>query len=138
MSLLLEEDYKILYESGLQYVEDKDNRFLIIRNYPVAQGLYVSSGMPVTEVEVLVIIPSNYNMSGTDMLWTHPSISRTDNGPIPAVNVYGGNDNRFFNSKEYCRWSRHYEGSSWKAKIDNVQKILSRIEWALRNPSTIA
>lgn len=137
MSLLLDDDYKILNDSGLEYDEDDENRFLVIKNYPVSEGLYISNAQLVTQVEVLVIIPNNYNMSGTDMLWTYPAISRIDNGPMPNVNVYGGSDNRLFNSKEYCRWSRHYDASSWKPKIDNVQKILSRIEWALKYPSTV-
>jgi hypothetical protein len=135
MSLLLDEDYEILGNAGLTCEEDEANRFLVITNYPAPVGLYVSGGQPVTELEVLVIIPQNYNTSGTDMLWTHPAITRTDGGPMPAVMGYGGGDPRHYKGKEFCRWSRHYNGSSWKTKIDNVEKILGRIEWALQNPT---
>jgi len=135
MSLLLEEDYEILKDCGLTYEEDEANRFLVITNYAAPVGLYISDGQPVTEVEVLVIIPQNYNTSGTDMLWTHPAITRTDGGAIPAVMGYGGRDPRHHKGKEFCRWSRHYNGSSWKAKVDNIEKILGRIEWALQNPA---
>jgi hypothetical protein len=136
MSLLLDEDYKILAETDLQCAEDEDRRFLIFTNFPLPHGVYVNDGKGVDQVEVLVVIPSNYNSTGTDMLWTYPRIRRADNGPMPNVCDYGGSDNRTYAGKEYCRWSRHYDGNSWKAKIDNVQKILGRIEWALKNPAT--
>jgi hypothetical protein len=136
MSLLLDSDYEILKESGLKYLEDENNRFLILQNYPLPHGLYLANGNPITEVEVLVIIPSNYNTAGTDMLWTYPCIKRADGGPLPNVCTNGGGDNRFHGNREFCRWSRHYEPRSWKPKQDNVQKILDRIEWALQNPTT--
>ena len=136
MSLLLDGDYEILENSGLQFVEDEKNRLFIIINYPLQEGLYISEGNPINHIEVLVKIPDNYNTSGTDMLWTYPSISRVDKGPMPNVSGYGDRNNICFNNKEYCRWSRHYEGGSWKSKIDNMDKILGRIEWALKNPST--
>lgn len=136
MSLLLEEDYKFLEDTNLNYEEDEEKRFFIITNHPLAEGLYVSDENPINQVEVLVIIPGNYNMSGTDMLWTYPSITLADNGPMPNVSGYNDLNNHTYNGKEFCRWSRHYEEVSWKPKVDNIEKILSRIEWALRNPST--
>ena len=134
MALLFDEDYKILLDSGLKYSEVEDKRFLIIENYPAPHGLYIHSGQVVEEIEVLVIIPANYNTSGIDMLWTHPHLSRSDGKAIPAASTVGGDDPRHVGDKEYCRWSRHWTSESWKSKEDNVQKILSRIEWALQNP----
>jgi hypothetical protein len=32
------------------------------------------------------------------------------------------------------RWSRHWNTHPWKAKVDKVQTILDRLEWALKNP----
>ncbi|TCZ65033.1 E2/UBC family protein [Flaviaesturariibacter aridisoli] len=135
MSLLFDEDYKYLNESNLRYSEDESGRMLVIHNYPLPEGMYMAGGEPISEAEVLVIIPSNYNMTGTDMLWTYPSLSRADNGPLPNVCAVGGGDNRRFQGKEFCRWSRHYDAKSWRAKVDNIRKILDRIEWALQNPS---
>ncbi|MDF2449513.1 MAG: hypothetical protein K0R26_2017 [Bacteroidota bacterium] len=134
MKLLFDDDYKLLDESGLKYQEDFDQRFLVINNYPLQKGQYIFGGKPLTEVGVLVIIPENYNMSGGDMFWTDLPIERADGIPIPAISPFGGGDNRFFIEKEYCRWSRHFSAESWKGKVDTVEKILSRIEWALRNP----
>lgn len=130
MALLFEEDYDLLTSSGLKIEEDELGRFLIIKNFPVQEDLYLSQGRPITDLEVLLIIPPNYNTSGGDMFWTFPDISRADGRPIPN---YGG-DPRIYDSKSYNRWSRHFRAASWLAKVDNVQKILSRVEWALKNP----
>lgn len=137
MSLLFPEDYTYLDSTGLRFVEDEAQRYLVIQNFPLPEGMYITTDtVPITQIEVLVIIPSNYNISGTDMLWTHPAITRTDKGSMPRVNGYGVGHNKKFMDKEYCRWSRHYDGTSWKPKEDNIVKILARIEWALKNPST--
>ena len=134
MRLLFDEDYDILKSSGLEYVEDHGNRYLVLKNYPLSDGLYIYNGQAISTVEVLTIIPPNYNMNGGDMFWTHPFLSRTDGKAIPATMTFGGGDARFFEGKEYCRWSRHFKADSWRAKVDNIEKILSRIEWALKNP----
>jgi hypothetical protein len=136
MPLLFDEDYEILNDSGLAFEEDETNRYLIIKNYPLQNNFYQYNGQPLEYVEILVVIPLNYNTSGNDMFWTHPPLSRIDGLPIPNVFGLGGDDARFFQEKEYCRWSRHYNPSSWTPKTDDVQKILSRIEWALKNPNS--
>lgn len=142
MALLFDEDYKILQESGLKYseVEEPNKRFLIVHNYPLPEGLYVHQNgdekSALTVAEVLVVIPNNYNTSGIDMIWTYPRLLRSDERPIPASSDVGGDDPRHVGTKEYCRWSRHWPEGSWHPKTDNVQKILSRIEWALQNPDT--
>lgn len=135
MSLLLPEDYEYLQATDLHFLEDEEKRFFVIENFPLPERMYVlSSGETILQAEVLIQVPNNYNMSGTDMLWTYPPFIRADNGPMPNVNSYGGSDNRTFKEKEFCRWSRHYAGDSWKAKKDGIEKILARIDWALRNP----
>jgi hypothetical protein len=136
MPLLFDEDYEILDESGLLYEEDEANRYLLIKNYPLQKSFYHYNNQELETVEVLVVIPPNYNSSGNDMFWTHPPLSRIDTLPIPAVLGIGGGDARFYQNIEYCRWSRHYDPSSWIAKTDNIQKILGRIEWALKNPNS--
>ncbi|WP_029038494.1 E2/UBC family protein [Salinimicrobium xinjiangense] len=130
MALLFEDDYELLKSSGLVIEEDEAKRFLVIKNYPVQPDLYLVGGQPITELEVLLIIPPNYNTSGGDMFWTYPRISRANGMIIPN---YGG-DPRIHAGKSFDRWSRHFKPGSWRPKIDNVQKILSRVEWALRNP----
>jgi hypothetical protein len=132
--LLLDEDYAYLRGSGLAHLEDEQLRYLVLRDFPVAAGVYSYDGKPVTTVNVLVRIPSNYPTVGTDMLWVYPRIARTDAKAIPNSQNPGEGDASFFQGTEYCRWSRHYAEGSWKAGVDGIQKIISRIEWALRNP----
>lgn len=133
MPLLFEEDYQVLTEAGLVFEEDEPNRFLIIKNFPLSEGMYVAGGNPVNSVAVLSIIPANYNTAGCDMLWVYPQLARADGKEIPAVS--GPNqDSRVHKGIEYCRWSRHWNKQPWKPKLDKVQKILDRLEWAFKNP----
>jgi hypothetical protein len=134
MGLLFDEDYQYLQKSGLEFEEDENQRFLIIKNYPLPPGLYVYNGTSLEQVEVLWIVPPNYNTSGGDMFWVHPALTRADGKEIPAAAPFGGGDPRHFRDKEYCRWSRHWPQESWKPKVDNIMKVVDRIEWALRRP----
>lgn len=135
MPLLFDEDYAFLKSTGLEYEEDEAKRFLILRNYPLTKGLYIAGGKPVEAVNVLSIIPSNYNTQGCDMFWVHPQLARADGKDIPNIGGPDPNqDSRTHNGVVYCRWSRHWNKKPWRAKQDNIQTILSRIEWALRNP----
>lgn len=132
MPLLLEGDYAELKERGLDYVEDEANRFLVLRNYPLPQGIYHEK-----TCDVLVIIPQNYNQAGIDMLWTYPHLTRLDGQSIPKMNQPGNSQNRTYDGKEFCRWSRHWNHPPvlWRAGTDNVVTILRRIAWALNNPN---
>lgn len=135
MALLFEHDYEILKSAGLDFEEDNTNRFLVLKNFPLKKGMYKSGEIDLEEVEVLVVIPPNYNSIGNDMLWIYPELKRTDGVSIPAA-LPPGKNSKTYDNKVYCRWSRHYVANSWNSKVDNIQKILDRIEWALTNPST--
>jgi hypothetical protein len=138
MSLLLDEDYKIILDSGLEIEEFEAQRFVIFKNFPLPDGLYSYNGNVLTHAEILVQIPSNYNATGIDMLWTHPELKRTDGTAIPAAVGFGGGDPRNHAGQEYCRWSRHWSrDGDWLPKVDNVAKIISRISWALHNPDAV-
>ena len=134
MPLLYEEDYQILNECGMKFEEDATGRLLVIKNFPLPPGWYVHKGQVLEQVEVLWVVPGNYNTSGGDMFWVFPALKRADGKTIPSVSDFGGGDPRHFMGKEYCRWSRHFKPASWRPKIDNIQKVLDRTEWALRNP----
>lgn len=134
MPLLFDEDYEILASSGLEFEEDEATRFLVIKDFPLKPGLYEYANQPIEKVDVLVVIPPNYNTSGNDMFWFYPPLTRADKKQIPAAFIFGQGDSRIHKGKEFCRWSRHFTADTWKPKIDNIQKILSRIEWALKKP----
>jgi len=85
-----EEDYTILKESCLVYEEDEPQRFLVIKNFPLTSGLYSHGGTSLDQVEVLCVIPANYNTSGGDMFWVHPPLVRADGKTIPNAAGFGG------------------------------------------------
>lgn len=135
MGLLLDEDYVYLTEIGLKYVEVAEPRFLIFRNFVLPGGVYKSGSEVKNAVDVLYVIPTNYNASGGDMFWVYPYLERVDGKAIPNVNVGGpGQDSRSHDGIEYLRWSRHWHNKPWIPKVDNVQKIVDRITWAFAHP----
>lgn len=133
MALLLDEDYAYLTEAGIEFEEDEANKFLIFRNFPLPEGLYNAGADVRTSVDVLYIIPSNYNTTGGDMFWVNPSLTRVDGVVIPAVSG-PGQDSRTHANIEFLRWSRHWGNKPWKPKIDNVRTIVDRLTWAFTNP----
>lgn len=133
MALLFDSDYRYLADNSLEYVEDEDARFLIFRNFPLPKGLYVGDGTLRESVDVLYVIPPNYNTEGGDMFWVRPMLARANAQPIPNVNG-PGEDSRTHDDAEYFRWSRHWNNRPWKPKVDNVQTIYDRITWALAHP----
>lgn len=132
MPLLFESDYTKLRERNLTYEESEADRFFVFTLYVLPSGIYDQ-----TVCDVLVVIPPNYNQSGNDMFWTYPCLRRANGVPIPAANNPGGGDNRSWNGREYCRWSRHWNPSgkgAWRAGRDDIVSIYRRIDWALTHP----
>lgn len=133
MSLLLESDYLRLKESGLEFDEDIEHRYFIFCGVALPENMY-----NVFHCDVLVVIPPNYPQAGNDMFWTNPLPKLADGRPIPAVLTPGGGDNRRWQGREFCRWSRHWNPSSagrWRPGVDDVLSIHRRIDWALKNPN---
>ena len=134
MPLLFEEDYLRLREWGLTHEENEAQRFFIFINCQLSERLYT-----VERCDVLVVIPPNYNQAGNDMFWTFPRLHRADGRSIPAVLDPGGGDNRIWNGKEFCRWSRHWPPAglgSWRPGKDDIISIYHRVVWALKRPDT--
>jgi hypothetical protein len=132
MPLLFESDYAKLREQNLTFEESEANRFFIFTQFLLPDGVY-----DVLKCDVLVVIPPNYNQDGNDMLWTYPRLQRVNGVPIPATNNPGGGDNRIWNGREFCRWSRHWNPQGkrvWRAGLDNIISIYRRVDWALKNP----
>lgn len=131
MPLLLDEDYKALKERGVSFVEDEAQRFFVLKDYRLPDGVYNQESC-----DVLVIIPPKYNQAGNDMFWTNPRLVRADGMPIPQTNEVGAGDNRTFEGQEFCRWSRHWpkSPSAWRPGQDDIVTILRRVEWAFRKP----
>lgn len=133
MPLLFDEDYEYLKANGIKYEEDEAQRFLIFKDFPLPEGLYKANDEVRTTVDVLYIIPPNYNTSGGDMFWVNPQLQRVDGKQIPNING-PGQDSRKHGDVEYMRWSRHWNNKPWVPKVDKVPKIVDRLTWAFANP----
>lgn len=133
MALLFDDDYRFLAEVGIDHTEDEPSRFLIFKDFSLPGNIYVANDLPRTAVDVLYVIPPNYNTAGGDMFWVHPRLYRANGEPIPNANG-PGEDSRTFAGIEYLRWSRHWNNRPWKPKIDNIRTIVDRLTWAFANP----
>lgn len=134
MTLLSDEDYKMLAQRGFLYEEDLARRFFIFKDYPLPTGLY-----NVDTCDVLVVIPGNYSQDGNDMFWTFPRLVRNDGNPIPNIEPTQSLNNHTHAGREYCRWSRHWlpnTPGAWRPGKDNIISIQRRIEWAFQHPET--
>lgn len=131
MPLLFDEDYSKLNDHRYGYEESEPQHFFIFTQLQLPLNLYT-----VSNCDVLVVIPANYNQDGNDMFWTNPRLIRSDGKPIPATMDHGGGDSRIWNEREFCRWSRHWSAGNgvWRPGKDNIISIYRRIEWALRHP----
>ncbi|BAV50295.1 Uncharacterized protein MLTONO_5393 [Mesorhizobium loti] len=135
MPLLFDSDYEILRKAGVDFEEEDGAHFLIFKNFPLPKDIYLADGKPADAVDVLYVIPQNYNTSGGDMFWVHPRLHRADGKPIPNTGGPGPNeDSRTHEGTVFCRWSRHWHKNPWKPKVDDVQTIMDRISWAFKYP----
>ncbi|RWC01608.1 MAG: hypothetical protein EOQ57_13355 [Mesorhizobium sp.] len=135
MSLLFDSDYETLHKADVNFEEEESTRFLIFKSFPLPEGIYQGGGKPADVVDVLYVIPENYNSSGGDMFWVHPRLHRADGKPIPNTGGPGPNeDSRMHKGTVFCRWSRHWYKNPWKPKVDDVQTIMDRISWAFKYP----
>jgi hypothetical protein len=133
MPLLFDSDYEYLKEIGQDYVEDEAARFLILRGFPLPVGVYKVGDAVCTALDVLYIVPPNYNTEGGDMFWTSCKLERVDGVAIP--NISGpAEDSRTFSGVEYLRWSRHWHKTPWRPKVDNIEQVVGRLTWAFANP----
>lgn len=135
MPLLFDSDYETLQKAGVNFEEEEGTRFLMFKGFPLPKGVYLADGKPADAVDVLYVIPQNYNVSGGDMFWAHPRLHRADGKPIPNTGGPGPNeDSRTHKGTVFCRWSRHWHKNAWKPKVDDVQTIMDRISWAFKYP----
>ncbi|PBB80025.1 hypothetical protein CK218_15305 [Mesorhizobium sp. WSM3879] len=135
MPLLFDSDYEILHKASVDFEEEDRARFLIFKNFSLPKDIYLVDEKPADAVDVLYVIPQNYNSSGGDMFWVHPRLHRADGKPIPNTGGPGPKeDSRTHNGLVFCRWSRHWHNNPWKPKVDNIQTIMDRISWAFKYP----
>lgn len=120
---ILEVDESFLDGLGLPWETKQigDQRWLIVRDYPVPAGYTVST------VALALLVPSNYPQAQIDMFYVYPSLQRTAGGNIPATE-----SKCTIEGLSFQRWSRHRgSGSPWHPGRDNVMTHLALVEAAL-------
>jgi hypothetical protein len=89
MSLLFDSDYEYLKETGQDCVEDEASRFLIFKGFPLPGGVFKVGEAARSVVDVLYMIPPNYNTEGGDMFWLNCKLERVDGQGIPNISGPG-------------------------------------------------
>lgn len=116
--LMPETDREHLTAMGYNWetIREGQNQWLIIRDFLVPEGYNTD------KVDAALMIPPGYPSAQIDMVYFHPSLSRTDGKGIKALasqNIEG---------KNYQRWSRHRTGQNpWRPDMDDVSTHLSLV-----------
>lgn len=121
MSDLPEEDLEFLdtnFQDGWEWVKERDKSGLIIRNYNLPAGYAPEI------VDLMLLIPAEYPISGLDMFYFSSEVSRADGLPIGALS----SETHF--GAAWQRWSRHY---AWRPGEDSIATHITTMRNVLRN-----
>ena len=124
MSDLPKEDLEFLdsdFHDSWELVKEGDKSGLIIRNYNLPPGYSPEV------VDLMLLIPAEYPISGLDMFYFFPEVSRAEGFPIGALS----SETHF--GVAWQRWSRHYD---WRPGEDNIATHITTIRNVLRNELT--
>lgn len=132
MGFLPADDIAYLRTKGLEFEEVVErDRMLVIRNFPLPAGIVSVQGdgqrPPVSQADVLIVIPPGYNSTCLDSFYTFPRLGRAPAGEFPATS-----GSRQAMGRQWQFWSRHLDANSWRPGIDGLHVYLKYIEVALR------
>ena len=119
---LLEEDEKYLSQKGYkwEFLADGENGALIIKDYPVNEGVFDRP-----KIDLLIIIPAQYNNAKLDMFYVDPSLKKKDGSYPNAAEHFEDRAGR-----RWQRFSRHL--NSWLPGIDSLAGFMSLISKELQ------
>lgn len=116
--LMPEADREHLATTGYNWetIREGNNQWLIIRDFPVPEGYNAD------KADAALMIPSGYPTAQIDMVFFHPSLSRTDGKGIKAL------ASQTIEGKNYQRWSRHRTSQNpWRPDVDDASTHLSLV-----------
>lgn len=115
---LPEVDRDYLESKQYDHVVEKvgDAVHLIIRGFELPEAY-----LP-RRADLLLILPAGYPNSSPDMFWTHPDIKLTNGAWPQAAEVH-----ETYGDRSWQRWSRHFNGGSWRPGIDTICTFLAAI-----------
>lgn len=99
------------HENSWEAVKENQN-YLIIRNYSLPAGYNLR------EVDLLIIIPSDYPPNQLDMFYLKPEIARSNGSTINTICLES------HLNESWQRWSRHY---AWNSTEDSLTRHIVRI-----------
>jgi len=121
---LLEEDEAYLSTLQLPWEAAKlaNQNWIIIYDYPIIEGYNVKTAA------MAIRMIGGYPTAGLDMVYFHPSLSRTDQQPIGALSDIS------LDGKIYQQWSRHRTSMNpWRVDIDNLSTHIPLADFWLSN-----
>lgn len=112
---LPEEDELYLKEKGFSYevMPQGNEGLLIIKDYPVNSAIYDHE-----KIDLLIFIPTGYNISKLDMFWVCPHLKLKDGSYPQAANYF-----QDYIGRNWQRFSRHLQ--AWQPGIDGLPMFLS-------------
>lgn len=117
MSFNLPDDDKVFlntqFNEKWETVTLNGEQGVIITDYELPVGYNES------KIELMLLVPQDYPMSALDMFYVSPDIAKQNGNSIEALT----NEPHF--SKEWQRWSRHYQ---WEPGAHSVATHLKFIE----------
>lgn len=123
-SFLPEADRDYLKEKGYIYQEYSDGaqKGIIFSGWKLPDGKYNLS-----EVDLLILIPSGYRDTPLDMFYNYPNIiligEQKQAKATEATHV--------FQTRTWQRWSRHLAGGAWRPGVDGLHTFIQAVQKAL-------
>lgn len=122
MTFLPSRDREYLEGKGcvFQEIVDGQNRGIILPKFRLPAQKY-----DVSQVDVLIILPSGYPDVAPDMFYLEPWVKLVKGDCYPKATQ----SRLSFHGRSWQRWSRH--NNEWRRGIDGIWTMLKRVEYAL-------
>jgi hypothetical protein len=113
-----DEAYLSQRELNWQTLIDGKRRWLLIKDFPVSNGLSHKL------VDIAIDVPATYPQAEIDMFFCYPHLSKSNGSEIAQTSgrtpIYG---------RQFQQWSRHLNGSTrWNPSTDSVMSHIALIE----------
>jgi hypothetical protein len=122
MTFLPSRDREYLESKGFVFQEivDGQNRGIILPKFRLPAQKY-----DVSQVDVLIILPSGYPDVAPDMFYLEPWVKLVEGDRYPKATQ----SRLSFSGRSWQRWSRH--NNEWRRGVDGIWTMLKRVEHAL-------
>ena len=88
----------------------------------VLPGFPLPPGLQIERSDLLLRLSQGYPDIAPDMWWFDPPVLRGDGRSFPQTQVQEEHL-----SRNWQRWSRHFEGTQWRPGVDSLESYLALI-----------